>query len=366
MSKRKHRLIYEGDIQMDISKVDKNLAVETNIDRPGLCFYDAEESPFRIYGVFKENGLFRRMTEEDARKVSPAILELHTCAAGGRVRFVTDSPYVALKTEYFANKMPHFALTGSCGFDLYSEYGCGVRYEGTYVPPYDVVDSYENVVDFDHVCKRVVTINFPPYSVVKKVYIGLQQGSILEAAPEYKLTKPVVYYGSSITQGGCASKPGSTYQSILSFRYDWDYINLGFSGSALGEDAMTDYIKGLDMGAFVLDYDYNAPTPEHLQATHSRMYEGIRAVHPDLPIIMMAQPKYYLNEDGQKRLEIIRATYLAAREKGDENVYFLSGQDLMELVGDNGLVDGCHPTDSGFFSMAKALEKVFDRIVEKM
>ena len=126
---------------------------------------------------------------------------------------------------------------------------------------------------------------------------------------------------------------------------------------------MADYIKGLDMSAFVLDYDHNSPTPEHLQATHSRMFERIREANPDLPIIIMARPKYSLTQDDMRRLEIIRATYQSARDKGDENVYLLSGPELMELVGDNGTVDGNHPTDSGFFSMAKALEKVFDQIL---
>ena len=87
---------------------------------------------------------------------------------------------------------------------------------------------------------------------------------MLKDAPEYRIKKPVVYYGSSITQGGCASKPGSSYESILSRRFDCDYINLGFSGTAKGEDEIVDYIKGLEMSVFVMDYDHNAPTTEHL------------------------------------------------------------------------------------------------------
>lgn len=69
-------------------------------------------------------------------------------------------------------------------------------------------------------------------------------------------------------------------------KFDTDFINLGFSGNAKGEQEMTDYIKKLDMSVFVMDYDANAPTPEHLEATHKKMFKGIREVQPDLPIIL--------------------------------------------------------------------------------
>lgn len=348
----------------NIADIDKNFAVKTSIDREGLRFYDIEEAPFRIYGVFRENGMFRRMPEAVAQTVSEGVYELHACGAGGRVRFVTDSAYVAIKTEYLPMKMPHFALTGSCGFDMYAQWEGKIRYQGTFEPPFDVQDGYESVVDLldNDGHEKIITINFPLYSSVKTLYIGLDENATLKEAPDYKIETPVVYYGSSITQGGCASKPGSSYQSILSRRFDCNYINLGFSGSACGEDEITEYIKQLDMSVFVLDYDYNAPTVEHLEQTHSRMFEAIRAAHPDLPILIMPRPRYYVNGVHEQRRQVVYNTYLEAKAKGDRNVYYIAGQELMELVEDNGTVDGYHPTDSGFFSMARAMEKVFQEI----
>lgn len=304
------------------------------------------------------------MPEEIAKSVSEGVYNLHTNTAGGRVRFVTDSPYVAIKTEYIPCKRPHFALAGSGGFDMYSQYDGITRYEGTFVPPYDVENGYESVLDFEKCHERVVTINFPLYSSVQKLYIGLKEGAVLKPAPGYRVEKPVVYYGSSITQGGCASKPGSSYQSILSRRFDCDYINLGFSGNAKGEDEITDYLKGMDMSVFVMDYDHNAPSVEHLEKTHSRMFQRIRDAQPKLPILIMSRPKYYLTEIEEIRRTIIWNTYVKAKEQGDENVYFLDGEKLMELVGDNGTVDNSHPTDSGFFSMACAIGQVFEVIFE--
>ena len=345
-----------------ISEIDKNLAIETSIEREGLTFYDVRQVPFDIRGVFWENGMFRRMPEAVAKTVNEGVYSLHSMGAGGRVCFVTDSPYVAIKTEYIPGKVPCYALSGSSGFDMYERVDGEDRYAGTFMPPFDVEDGYESVIDFAERRERYVTINLPLYSYVSKLYVGLQEGSVLKEAPEHRVKKPVVYYGSSITQGGCASKPGSCYQSILSRRFDCDYINLGFSGNARGEDEIVDYIKGLDMSIFVLDYDHNAPSTEHLEQTHRKMFQAIRAAHPSLPIVIMPRPKYYLTEEEKVRHEIVYRTYQEAKAAGDENVYFISSRKLMELVGDNGTVDGCHPTDSGFFSMACAIAEVFEEI----
>ena len=343
----------------NIAQIDKNFALETAIEREGLKFYNVENTPFQIYGVFMENGSYRRIPEEIAKKVSPGVHILSTHTAGGSVRFVTDSPYISIKAECSVDKTSHMALTGKVGFDMYAEYAGENRYEGTFIPPFNFRKGYEAIKDFSRVHKRVITINFPLYGTVSKLFIGLKEGSVLEPAPDYKINKPVVFYGSSITQGGCASKPGSSYQSILSRRFDCDYINLGFSGNAKGEDAMTDYINGLDMSAFVLDYDHNAPTAEHLRNTHSKMFRAVRAAHPDIPILILPRPKYYLEPEHEERFDIIYQTYLSAKEAGDNKVYFISGPKLMELAGDNGTVDGCHPTDSGFLSMANAIGEVF-------
>ena len=171
-----------------------------------------------------------------------------------------------------------------------------------------------------------------------------------------------MYYGSSVTQGGCASRPGMSYQGIISRRFDYDFINLGFSGNAKGEDAIAEYIKNLDMSVFVYDYDYNAPTVEHLNSTHEKMFKTIRKVNPNLPVIMMSRPKFNLTEIEEQRLNIIKTTYENAILKGDKNVYLLDGKKLTELCKNDGTVDNCHPTDLGFFSMAKAVGDIIEKI----
>ncbi len=338
----------------DISKVDKNFVIQTQIEKEGLKFYSVEEEPFQIYGVFKENGKYRRMPEKIAKNVNAGVAYLHADTAGGRVRFVTDSPYIAIhvKTDRIC-RLPHFALTGSAGYDLYAD----GEYIRTFVPPYDMQDGYESLMEFyeEERKMREITINFPLYSDLCELYIGLEEGVTLSSTKPYKNTKPIVYYGSSITQGGCASRPGMSYQAIVSRAFDYDYINLGFSGSARAEDEMIDYIKTLDMSVFVLDYDHNAPSTEHLKNTHEKMFLAIREEHPDLPVIMMVRPNHILSPEEEERKKVIETTYQNALNNGDENVYYIDNEALTALCKDNGLVDRCHPTDFGFASMAKAV-----------
>lgn len=338
---------------MDITKIDKNFKVETKIERDGLKFYDIDDAPFRIHGVFREGEHYVRMPFDVADKINDGTRWAHKHATGGRVRFVTDSPYIAVHLKISgASKMPHFAFTGSIGCDLYS----GTRYFGTFIPPVNVTTEYENVVDIPDVAEREYTINMPLYSNVEKMYVGIKEGSTLKTASGYKITKPIVYYGSSITHGGCASRPGNAYPSIISRELDCDFINLGFSGNARAEDEMAEYISRLDMTAFVYDYDHNAPTLEHYKNTHERMFKIIREANPDLPIIMMTRPKYYISpnhEDETERLKVMLNTYNNAIAAGDKNVYYIKGTDLLiDLLRESALVDNCHPNDAGFASMA--------------
>ncbi|MBE6942277.1 MAG: hypothetical protein E7455_08355 [Ruminococcaceae bacterium] len=345
----------------NISEIDANFKVETKIDKPDIKFYDISEDPFQIYGIFWEEGKYRRMPAAVAESVSERVFALHSNTAGGRVRFKTDSPYIVIHAEMSQiGKMPHFALTGSAGFDLYcAEYG----YSGTFIPPFNIEDGYESVIEITNPGMHEYTINFPLYSAVSKLYIGLSETATVCKADPYLTETPVVYYGSSITQGGCASRPGRTYQSILTRQFSCDHINLGFSGSAMGEKEIADYISTLDMSVFVLDYDCNSPTPEHLQETHEPMYRKVREAYPDLPIVILSRPFYYLTKENQMRLEIIRTTYRNAVESGDKNVYLIEGSTLLELAGNDGSVDGIHPTDFGFASMAKAIAQVLKQIL---
>lgn len=347
-----------------ISEIDTNFSVKAQISRDGMSFYNIDDAPFKIYGVFREGEKYRRLPEDIARSVSEGVHYLHANTAGGRVRFKTDSSKVSIIAKMDdVGKMSHFPLTGSSAFDLYVKDEDGYRYVNTFVPPFDIVDGYEGTVELGERKMRDITINFPLYSNVDELLIGVEETASLTEGDSYKPFEPIVYYGSSITQGGCASRAGSSYEGILSRRFDRDYLNLGFSGSARAEDGMIEYIKGLSMSVFVLDYDHNAPSCEHLRATHEKLFKAVRETHPDIPIIILSRPKYFLDAEETERLSIIRETYENAVRAGDGNVYMLDGRQLMRLAGNEGTVDNCHPTDLGFASMAGALGELMEKIL---
>jgi hypothetical protein len=146
-------------------------------------------------------------------------------------------------------------------------------------------------------------------------------------------------------------------------------VNLGFSGNGKAEKPIVDYIAGLDMKIFVMDYDHNAPDVEYYRATHEPMFKAIREKNPELPIVIMTRPKskYVLSESEYERIEIARTTYENALAAGDKNVYFIYGYELMDgIADDEGCVDMCHPTDLGFYAMAKRLSTELEKIFEKI
>lgn len=346
-----------------VSKMSVEYPTRGIIDKLDVKFFNPEQAPFRLHGVWKEGGIFRRMPDAEAQKVSNDVYNNSRCSAGGRVRFITDSPYVIIRTKLETSRDCHGSLTGGAGYDLYTTYEGETRYGGTFMFPADFKDAYESIVELPP-RKQIITINMPSFAEVREMIIGLKEGCLLEEAPDYSRMTPIVYYGSSITHGGCSSRAGTSYTSMVSRRFDSDYTNLGFNGSARGQVAMAEYIAKLNMSVFVMDYDHNSPL-EELAVNHGRMFDIIRSAQPELPILMMSRPKFYLNEEEVERCKVVKGTYERAKAAGDENVWFLSGPELMALTDDEGTVDGCHPTDLGFFSMANAVSKVMEEIFAK-
>lgn len=353
---------------MRIDEIDKNFVVESNVNKPDIVWFSPKKAPFSIHGLWNaeaETDCYRRMPKEVAESVNSGVAALHTNTAGGRIRFKTNSPYIALKAIMPATEtMVHIAKTGQSGFDLYRCADGITRYYNSLKPQMGVTSGLEACADTDGtLC--TYTINMPLYDGVKEVYIGLAKGSDLLPADAYTYPKPVVYYGSSVTQGGCASRPGTSYQALISQKYDTDYINLGFSASAHGNPEMAEYIAGLDMSIFVCDYDYNAPSSAHLAATHEPFYRIIRKKQPNTPIVFVTRIIDPFG-DMEENKRIIRNTYEKALAEGDNNVYFLDGSTFFDCeFGDNCTVDGLHPTDFGFIRMALCIGEVVGEILKK-
>lgn len=342
-----------------------------NIPTEQLVVHNARNHPFKIYGLYhpEQPGLFRRMPTEVAEGVSKRVRLLHTNTAGARIRFATDSAYIAVGAVYPPMEFPSartaaFAAAGAFSFDLYADGKyCRVLWpmeliQRGSVVSFDIPDGqYESFCDFGEKKVRQITLNFPSFVNVSDVYIGLQEGSVLEPAAGYVNEKPVVFYGSSITQGACASHPGNIYQNILSRKLNFDYLNLGFASGAKAEDAIIDYLCSLDMCTLVFDYDHNAKDIEFLKATHLPAMRKLRAAHPDIPFIVLSRPNGDPSEEKAiARAKLIEDNCRLLAEEGSAPVHFVDGQAIFhsrdcEMM----TIDGTHPTDLGFYCIAEAL-----------
>ena len=372
---------------MNIADIDKNLAY-TVISERDIRWINANKKPFSLHGVTysAEEQCYRRMTKEvaEASDLSEGMPYLCYSTAGGRLRFQTDSPYVALKCVIPSRDiMEHMPMVGSFGFSIYSD----GKYAGKYAPIWkNILNPIEGdvprqgvyytlnygKVSFDGINyflgtgMREIELHFPLYGGVFEFYVGVKEGAKILPPREYTYKKPVVFYGSSITQGGCASHSGNDYVALVSRWLDTDFLNLGFSGSAKAEKTIRDYLASLDPSIYVLDYDHNAPNAEYLQRTHYPLYQAIREKHPTTPIVFMSKPDCDYDPNANERRAVIYETYRKAQENGDTNVSFIDGKTLFgENDRDCCTVDKCHPNDLGFYRMAQVVYPVLMKYLMK-
>lgn len=344
---------------MDISAIDSNFRPAT-LDGVDLAFRNAMAAPFSFEGILfrSAEGYPRRLPPSlTVRDVNEGVLALLKHTAGGCVRFRTDSPVVAVRAtladSYDMNHMPRAA---SAGFDIYRGHGADAVHAGTAQPNRDERDLSRILVR-DPSGENEWTIDFPLYGGFETLEIGLAPGATLAAPPPHALGR-IVWYGSSITQGGCASRPGNAFASLVCRELDAEQVNLGFSGSGRGEPAVARIIAGMDgLAAVVMDYDHNAKTLGELAATHEPFYRIVRDAHPDLPVLFVSKPDVWERNaaDAAKRFDIIRGTYERAKARG-ERVGLVDGSTLFGARHrDACTVDGTHPNDLGFARMAEVL-----------
>lgn len=342
------------------------LCENSKVKDTDIVFHDIKNEPFTIHGLYdpRNQATYKRLPDDIARNTSAGVEELYKNPAGGRVRLVTNSDCVAIRVKIpHISLMPHITMLNSMGFDLYLNKKGKEVFTGSFRPPVDTIDEYEGEISFvgDHSFKEI-TINFPLYNDVDQVMIGIRKDAELKKHKEYTISKPILFYGSSITQGACASRPGLCYEAWISRRLDCDYINLGFSGNCKGEDAIVDYMSQLDISCFVCDYDHNAPNAEYLQSTHANVYKKMREKHPFIPIILISKPDVTLHsEDEIKRRAIIMDTYLNGIKNGDKHLYYIDGYSLFSGADrEECTVDGVHPNDIGFYRMANIIGKTLE------
>ncbi|MFD2333632.1 SGNH/GDSL hydrolase family protein [Cohnella sp. GCM10020058] len=339
-----------------------------------LLWHAPDEPPFQIAGFAwrTKERKYRRLPTVAPGAIREILDELANHTSGGQIRFRTNATKLAIQVKLFApNTAEHIPATAVNGFDCYLGAPGEQRYFGTTRFPYDA-DHYEYVF-FEglEAAQRCVTLNFPLFQGVHEVRIGVNPSADISAFPAYASDRKVVLYGTSITQGGCASRPGMSYTNLLSRRFDREFINLGFSGNGQGDPEIARFMTEIDdPGCIVLDYDANNPNIDNLIRTMPEFIRILRSRHANVPILVLSRIPYgYEHTQTSSCLDrIARRDYQkewveALRRQGDRFVHFYDGAHLLGECWNECTVDGVHPTDLGFMRIADALTPVLAPIL---
>ena len=309
----------------------------------------------------REGRRYWRLPADVIDQVNSGVSEVAKFPSGARVRFATDSRRIALCAVVGpAGYIKNVGAIGKCGLAGY------VDGEWHYVVYPTASDAEEMTGAYDLDGKmHEHTVYLPLFTPLYDLMIGLDDDAQVKPPRPYAVQKPIVFYGSSITNGASATHAGNAYVSIVCRRLDASFLNLGFSGSARGEESIARYIAGLDMSLFVMDYDHNAPDAAHLEATHERFFRIVREAQPDLPIALISKPDFDIDPEGNAaRRAVIRRTYEHALAAGDTRVRFIDGETLFGTTERRDcLVDGTHPNDLGFRRMADAITPVLRELL---
>ena len=354
-----------------IEELDPNMTLE-KADAKGIAWFEPKAQPFRLVGFkwIKNDGIFRRLPIKPDWEITGAVNSLANSTAGGQVHFQTDSPRILIKAQIaYASGMYHMPPTGQSGFDLYMGEPGSQKYVGT--SRFEARETKYEVKLFNGSKKmRSFTLNFPLYNGVKSLEIGIVAGSTIKKPKAFKEDGPIVVYGTSITQGGCAARPGMAYSNILSRKMNMEFTNLGFSGNGKGEPALAKLINQIENKKMVI-LDYEANVYNDIRNSLEPFIDILREKNPTMPILVISKIRYAseINNKYQMNSLVDRAKFQKGvvdkrTEAGDKNIYFLDGGTLLGEDAHECTVDGIHPTDLGFMKMAKGIEPVLRGILK--
>lgn len=310
-------------------------------------------------------------------KVREPVWDLSKASAGITVRFHSNSTSINLKWTVLNDlDMPHMAATGIKGIDLYTKYNNKWRYvttAGALVGlktyqnksiPADSINEYELIKNMSPDF-REYKLFLPLYDGVTKLEIGIDNNALINKASPNPV-KPIVFYGTSITQGGCASRPGMAHTNIISRKLDVDCINYGFSGNGRMEMPIVELISDIDASFYVIECLQNMDS-EQVRERVIPLVDMIRTKHPLTPIVLVENMMYttaFLDQTIETTLiqenEALKNEFDKIIKRGTPNIFYI--KDNKDFLSDNeGTVDGVHLTDLGFLRYADYLIENFKK-----
>jgi len=351
------------------------MAVE--IQEKRLEWHSPKESPFAVYGFawFLSERIYRRIPKDPPCPVSEGVEYLANNTAGGQIRFRTDSIRLGVRVVLpDSSNMPHMPATGQSGFDCYIGPSGRLKYCCTASPELGKT-SYERIF-FDlpgSKKNREITLYFPLYQGVNEIFVGLEPGCRVSAPGSFPVKGRVIAYGTSITQGGCACRPGMAYTNILSRKLGVEFINLGFSGNGRGEPEVARIIAGItDPACYILDYEANTGGIESYSRTLPEFIRILRETHASVPILVIPRPPIAVEQFDSaallsrfERRDFARDLVARLASAGDSAIFFHDCDSLLGRWKYECTVDGGHPTDLGFMLMADSLVPVLKKILTR-
>ena len=353
--------------------------IETIKTDSTVIYYGREH--FLIEGTAIADSLkespYDRLPISYKEKVREPVWDLSKASAGITVRFHSNSTSINLKWTVLNDlDMPHMASTGIKGIDLYTKYNNKWRYvttAGALVGlktyqnksiPADSINEYELIKNMSPDF-REYKLFLPLYDGVTKLEIGIDNNALINKASPNPV-KPIVFYGTSITQGGCASRPGMAHTNIISRKLDVDCINYGFSGNGRMEMPIVELISDIDASFYVIECLQNMDS-EQVRERVRPLVDMIRTKHPLTPIVLVENMMYttaFLDQTIETTLiqenEALKNEFDKIIKRGTPNIFYI--KDNKDFLSDNeGTVDGVHLTDLGFLRYADYLIENFKK-----
>ena len=341
----------------DLERWDKRMAVDSiPADTNGIKWVDGKLLPLEGKAYEDVDCYYDRLPSSVTTNVNAGVRGMKGHSSGLAFRFVTDAKKMVARWKLRRPARPGNNMTGilQSGIDIYARGKSGKwRYFRTGRPKVD-----DGEIAFPWIPGEECLIYLPLYNGISDFTLGINDGATINApARRTFAAKPVVFYGTSITHGGCASRPGLGFVNIISRDLDVDIVNLGFSGSGVMEFEMSEHLSRIDASCYVLDCLWNMSLDDRgngrsVKGNYEPFIRNLRAKRPDVPIIMAEQCDVYMAGPNSKDI-FMKALYEKLKAEGWKKLYYLPKDGM--YTGDlEGTVDGCHPNDLGMVTMAKA------------
>jgi len=342
-------------------------------DEKGIVWHNVADWGVEGKGFKDTERYYDRLPARAKGDVREAVWSLSRHSAGMLTRFETDSPDIYVRYDLYSDRldMSHMPATGVSGVDLYGRNEQGDDRWVKVTRPGDKHVEEKLVSGIDprpNGQPRLYTAYLPLYNGVDKLEIGVPKGTAFKpVAP--RTEKPIVFYGTSIMHGACASRPGMQITALLGRRYDVPTINLGFSGNGRLEREVGKYLTELDPSVYCIDCLPNVGAAEVASRTEP-LVRLLRESRPDTPIVLVEDRTYTnapffksMRERHAASRKALRTAYDNLKQAGDKHLYYLDGDIQLGDDGE-GATDGSHPNDLGFMRYADAYATVLDGLIK--